>query len=117
MLSGKRATFTVVHRSGDTTNRFGPNFAALLVQVGLLRVKSASLFVKLRYTPPPFPVAPSPEGAAHDENDVFVTFNMSPVAPPITVPLSPPPQLPVPFTLLFVKMHKESSTTEDEPPP
>jgi hypothetical protein len=79
-------------------------------------LKSASSFAKIRYIPPPFPVALSPDGAAHNENEVLMTVSLSPMVPPISVPLNPPPQLPVPFTLLFVNLHDESSTTEEEPP-
>jgi hypothetical protein len=89
----------------------------LLDQLGFVRMKSASFFDKLTYIPPPFPDAPSPEGAAHDENDVSFTVTLSPAVPPIVVPLSPPPQLPLPFTLLFANLHDESSTTDDETPP
>jgi hypothetical protein len=117
MLSGNRVKFTVLHRSGDTTNRSGPYCAVLLVHVALLTVKSPSAFDKFRKIPPPFPVAKSPQGAPHDENDVSFTVSPLPPVPPLIVPLSPPPQLSLPFTLLFVKLHNHSpTTTEDNVP-
>jgi hypothetical protein len=97
--STNRSVVTVSHRSGEIRNKSGPYSALLFPQVGLVIVKLPDDCARTKQTPPPFPPDSGSPGAVHDEKHVSVITRLPPLALPVIVPYTAPPQTESPVTL------------------
>jgi hypothetical protein len=115
MSQANRTSSTVVHRSGDTRKRSGPNSAWLLSQFRDARESGASELKQVTNSPPPRP--PLDEAASHEAN-VHPLTDKRPFAERAgtLVETAPPPLLGA-AVVHVVKVHDSNSTVRDVVPP